>query len=107
MAHYMFQASYSQSAIKAMVEHPQDRAAAVKALIESTGGKMHSMFFAFGEHDVIILFELPDNVSAAAIGMAVGAAGSLSKFKTTVLFTTQEAMSAMTKAKSISYSQPK
>ena len=107
MAHYMFQASYSQQALKAMLEHPQDRATAVKALIESAGGKMHSIFFAFGEHDVIIQFELPDNVSAAAIGIAVGAAGSLSKFKTTVLFTTKDAMAAMTKAKSISYTQPK
>ena len=107
MAHYMFEASYSQQALKAMLEHPQDRATAVKALIESAGGKMHSMYFAFGEHDVIIQFELPDNVSAAAVGMAVGAAGSLSKFQTTVLFTPQDAMKAMTQAKKVSYTQPK
>ena len=51
MAYYLVQASYGAAAIGAMVKHPQDRAAAIRPLLERMGGKLHGMWFTFGEYD--------------------------------------------------------
>ena len=61
MAFYLYQISYSKEAIKSMVATPQDREAAARKLIEALGGKLHHLFFAFGEWDVICLIEGPDD----------------------------------------------
>jgi uncharacterized protein with GYD domain len=106
MAHYLVQGNYSPASVKAMLDHPQDRTGPVGALIESAGGKLKSLYFALGESDVYVLFELPDHVSAAAVGLAVANAGSMSSYKTTALLTPDEAMKAMKKAKTLSYARP-
>ena len=107
MAFYMFQISYNASAVKAMVEHPQNREDAARKAVESLGGKLRSFYFAFGPYDVVLVCELPDNVSAAAVAMTVGSSGMFSKFETMVLMTTAESVAAMQKAKSISYTPPR
>lgn len=98
MAMYLFQGKYSPDAFKKLISHPQDRTAAVRTLIEAAGGKLHHLFFAFGEHDVIALLEFPDNTSAAAATMAVAAGGALAGGQTTVLMTAAEAVEAMKKS---------
>jgi len=98
MPHYLWQGRYSHAAVKAMVAHPQDREAAARAGIEAAGGRLHAFYFAFGEADVVALIEFPDNVSVAAMGMVLGAAGGLSDARTTVLLTSAEAQAAMAKA---------
>lgn len=45
--------------------------------IESVGGKLH------GGHDGYNLWDVPDNVSMAAVAIAIGSGGALSKFETT------------------------
>jgi uncharacterized protein with GYD domain len=98
MPFYMTQAKYSQDAVQAMLAHPQDRSAALAKLLEAVGGKLHHCFFAFGENDVVVLYEAPDNASAAGAILAVGGSGSVSAQKTTVLMSMDEAMNAMRKA---------
>ncbi|MEM7464019.1 MAG: GYD domain-containing protein [Pseudomonadota bacterium] len=95
MAYYMFQGRYTTESIRAMVENPQDREKAAKALIEVMGGKLHSMFFAFGNEDIIAIIEVPDDKTAAAAALAIGAGGAFSSGATTKLMTTAEAMDAM------------
>ena len=106
MSHYLVQGSYTLASIKAMVGNPQDRSNSVRTLIQSAGGTFHHMFFSLGKDDFHILCELPDNASAAAIAMIVGATGATTNYRTTVLLTPDEAMQAMTKAKSMSYTPP-
>ena len=65
MSYYLVQASYGAAAYGAMVSHPQDRAAAVRPLIEKMGGKLHGMWLSFGEFDVVAIAEMLDAVSAA------------------------------------------
>ena len=67
---------------------------------------MEAFYFAFGEDDVLLIAELPDNVSAAALSMAVSAAGALKSFTTTVLMTAEEALEAMRKAGGVAYRPP-
>jgi len=60
-------------------------------------------YFAFGEKDAILITEMPDNVSAAAIALAFAGGGSLRSVQTTPLMTTAEAMDAMRKAANCGY----
>jgi uncharacterized protein with GYD domain len=107
MAFYLVQASYSTQATAAMVKNPQDRAAAVRPLIERMGGKLHGFWLAFGEYDVVLIAEMPDNANAAAVAMAVGSSGGISAYRTTPLLTSAEAMEAMKKAGGVGYQPPK
>jgi len=107
MPFYLVQASYSSQATAAMIKSPQDRAAAVRPVIERMGGKLHGLWFAFGEYDAVVIAEMPDNVSAAAVAMAVGSSGGISAYRTTTLLTTAEAMEAMKKAGGVGYQAPK
>ncbi len=106
MAHYLVQASYSREGISQLLANPQDRAAAVRPVVEGMGGKVESFYFAFGEYDAVVIAELPDNVSAAALAMAVGGSAGISSYKTTPLLTMDEAMQAMRKASGTGYRSP-
>ena len=107
MPFFMVQASYSVTATAAMIKNPQDRAAAVKPIIERMGGKMHGLWLSFGEFDIVGIAEMPDNVSAAAMAMAIGASGAMSSYRTTPLLSMAEATSAMSKAGGVKYKPPK
>ena len=98
MPFYLFTGRYTTASIKAMVEKPQDREAAARALIEAAGGKLHHMYFAFGKEDIYALIEAPDDTTMAAGALAVGAGGALASGATIKLMTAQEAMSAMGEA---------
>ena len=106
MARYMIQASYSTQGVSDLVSNPQDRAAAVRPLIERLGGKIESFDFAFGDYDAVIIAELPNNVAMASIAMAVGASGAISSFKTTVLLSMEDAVEAMRQAGGVGYRGP-
>ncbi|WP_342239075.1 GYD domain-containing protein [Inquilinus sp. OTU3971] len=106
MPHYLIQVSYAAQATKALVENPQTRREVVAKTCESVGGRMHSLFFCFGEYDVALLAEFPNNEAAAAVALATSSSGALSKYRTTPLLTPEEAMSAMTLAQKASYTPP-
>ena len=91
MAKYLIQAGYSQEGLKGFVKDGgTGRRTAVAAAVKSAGGKLDAFYFGFGKSDVYIIVDAPDNVSVAAFALAVGAAGSASSFKTTVLLTPEE-----------------
>ena len=98
MPFYMFTGRYTTDSLKAMVTNPQDREAEARKLIEGLGGTLHSMFFCFGEEDIVAIIEMPDDESMAAGALVVGASGSMSGGSTTKLMTSQQAMAAMAAA---------
>jgi uncharacterized protein with GYD domain len=105
VAKFLVKASYSTEGIKGVVkEGGSGRAAAVGELMQSLGGSVEAFYFAFGQSDVYIIADLPDNASAAAVAAAVGAAGALSSYETVVLLTPTEVDEAMKKA--VSYRPP-
>ena len=95
MPHYLFRASYTPEAWADFVKNPQNRREAIRPLIAEQGGKLESFYFAFGPDDVFLTCELPGDAAAAAIAIAVGAAGFLRSVSTTVLMTAEEAEEAM------------
>src|SRR5450759_5281816 len=92
MAFYMVQAAYTAEAIAAMAKNPQDRSVPVRELAQKLGGRLISLYFCFGEYDIVVLAELPDDTAATAIAMAAVSAGHLKAYKTTKLFTVEESM---------------
>jgi uncharacterized protein with GYD domain len=103
MPFYLHQVSYTPESIARLIANPQDRFDAVRAPIEKLGGKIKDSYFAFGAYDAVLITEMPDNVSAAAIALAFTAGGALKSCQTTVLMTNAEALDAMRKAGTSGY----
>ena len=106
MPFYLSRFSYTPETWARLIGNPEDRRDAAKAYIESVGGKLHGFWYAFGTHDGYNLWEAPDNVSMAAVALAIAAGGALSSFETTVLLTVDETMDALRKAGQIQYRAP-
>ncbi|MEE9491566.1 MAG: GYD domain-containing protein [Dehalococcoidia bacterium] len=107
MAFYMTQFSYTADAWSALVKKPEDRSAPVKALMEKLGGKLLQFYCCFGEYDGLVIYEAPDDTTAATAVLAAIAPGHLKATKTTTLLPVNEAMKAMGKAGEIAYPAPK
>jgi uncharacterized protein with GYD domain len=103
---YLSRFSYTNDAIGALVDHPQDRGQAASEAAESLGIKLIGFWYALGEFDGVFLAEAPDNSTIAALAMLVGRSGALSKFETTVLLDMDEAQQAMRAAAGASYRPP-
>jgi uncharacterized protein with GYD domain len=103
---YLSKFSYSPETWAKLMESPEDRREAARTYIESVGGKLHGFWYAFGSHDGYNLWEAPDNVSMAAVALAITGGGALSSFETTVLLSVDETLEALRSAKSIRYRPP-
>jgi uncharacterized protein with GYD domain len=90
MAHYLFRASYTQQGLEGVLkEGGTARAAAVRELVQSLGGSVEALYWAFGGDDYILIAELPDNVTAAAMATRVSVSG-VASVSTTVLLAPEE-----------------
>lgn len=97
MAKYLVEARYLSKGINGLMkEGGTRRREAVDELFASLGGRVEAFYFMFGDRDVIVIGELPDNTSAAALALKVNAAG-VTTCKTTVLLTPQEVDNAVKK----------
>lgn len=103
MSSYLLQASYSVGALAAMIKKPQNRTEAIRKAIEKLGGSLGGLWLSFGDYDVVAILEMPDNVSAAAMALAIGAGGACTSVKTTPLLSVEEGMLALKKAGSSGY----
>lgn len=103
---YLTRFSYTPETWARLIANPEDRRKAATEYIESVGGKLHGFWYGFGEYDGYNLWEAPDNVSVAAVVLAIGAGGALRSVETTVLMTVEETMEALRTAGSIRYRSP-
>jgi uncharacterized protein with GYD domain len=103
MPHYLAQVSYTTESWHSLVQNPQNRFEAVRPAVEKLGGKIESAWFAFGDYDAVLVVQMPDNVSAAALSIAAAAGGSVKAIKTTPLLSSAEAVEAMKKAAGSGY----
>jgi len=106
MPFYLTRFNYTPETWARLIEKPEDRRAAAQQYIESVGGKLHGFWYAFGDHDAYSLLEAPDNVSMAAVALAISAGGALSSLQTTVLLTVEETLAALDKARAVKYRPP-
>ena len=103
---YLTKFSYTPETWARLIRNPEDRRKAAQSYIESVGGKLHGFWYAFGAHDGYNLWEAPDNVSMAAVAVALGSGGAISSLETTVLLSVEETLDALGMAASVQYRPP-
>ena len=103
---YLTKFSYTPETWAKLIANPEDRRKAAQTYIESVGGKLHGFWYAFGTHDGYTLWEAPDNVSLAAVVLAIGSGGALSSLETTVLMSVDDTLDALRKAGEVQYRPP-
>ncbi len=104
MPKYLIEATYTSEGLRGvMKDKASGRKTAVEKLVANVGGKLEAVYYAFGEHDVFVLFDCPDALSAAALSMAVSASG-LVRTKTIPLLTVEEVDQAL--QKTVTYRAP-
>ena len=104
MPKYLISASYTQEGMRGLLkEGGTSRRSTVTRLIKGMGGSLEAFYYAFGDDDVFVIFDMPDEASATAISLAIGATGAV-RLKTTVLIS-PEAIDEAAK-KSVSYVPP-
>ncbi len=98
MPKYLFQGSYIGDGLKGLAtEGGTPRVEAAKQLFGSLGGTLECFYFAFGVEDLIVICDLPDNVSAAAFSLAINNTGK-AKGRVTPLMTPEEMDQVITKS---------
>jgi uncharacterized protein with GYD domain len=107
MALFMVQAAYTSEALAKMAKSPENRETALRGLVERAGGRLHNLYFTFGQHDIMAIFEAPDAKSASAVAVAASAAGHLKATQTTELLTAAEGIEVFKKAGGLAYQAPK
>jgi len=104
MPKYLIQANYTNAGVSGLLkEGGTKRRAIVEEMFKSMGGTLETFYFAFGDTDVYVIGDLPDNAAATALALRVNAAGAAS-CKTTVLITPQEVDEAVKKP--VTYQAP-
>ncbi len=103
MAMYMYQAAYTAESVAAQIKEPHDRIEAVRPALEAMGAKFLAAGYPFGEYDVLVVYEAPDETTAASIAMAVAAGGAVKSAKTTRLLNGQEWVESLRKAQGSQY----
>src|ERR1700753_2977288 len=90
MAKFLIHATYTPEGTTGLLEEGgSGRRAAVDQVVTDLGGTVEAMYFAFGEDDIVLIIDVPDAVSMAAIGLAVKASGAL-RTRATSLLTVDE-----------------
>ena len=106
MAHYLYQVAYTREAWAAQLQNPQKVTERIQGPVAELGGNIVGAWYAFGEYDLIIILEMPDNVNMAALAIAFAAGGAVGTAKTTVLMPLEDGIAAMNKATGSSYRPP-
>ncbi|AKB40084.1 GYD domain-containing protein [Methanosarcina mazei] len=106
MQDYLIQIAYTPEAVATLVANPQNREEMARSLIEKLGGKLIGIWNSLGDYDLVEIATLPDNVSAAALSMAILAGGSIKISRTTPLMSLNDGMEAMEKASKLGYKPP-
>ena len=106
MPPYMYQLSYTPEAVQAPFREPQDRIEAVRPAIEALGGKLVAAGYPFGEYDAVVLFEVPEDTSAASFALAIAAGGAAKSAKTTRPLNGQEWIESLRKVQGSQYRPP-
>lgn len=94
---FMYQASYTAKSMAAQLHEPQDPVETIRPTLEEVGATMLVAAFPFGEYDILIVYEAPDEMTAASVAMAVAATGEVRSGKTTRLLSGQEWLESLRK----------
>jgi uncharacterized protein with GYD domain len=104
MAKFLFACDYTADGSKGLLKDGgSKRRTVIEKAVQKAGGTLEAFYFAFGKDDAYVLVDLPDNVTAAAVSLAVSATG-VGAITTTALLTAEEVDRAC--KKTVSYKAP-
>lgn len=90
MPKYLFQAEFTPKGAQGLArEGGTSRRETIEALMTAHGGSLEAFYFAFGRTDVVVIVDLPDHPSAAAVALAISGSGAVG-VDTTVLLTPED-----------------
>ena len=98
MGHYMIEVGYTSDSWKAQVSTQADVIDRITPLVSQCKGTIESIYYCFGDRDLVGVMTFPTPEDAAAFGLAVAAGGACRLFRTTPLLTVAQGKSAMKKA---------
>ena len=104
MPKFLFQANYTAQGMQGLLkEGGTSRRRVFEGLAKEQGGELESFYYAFGGSDLYMVYDLPDNATAAAISLNITAGGALS-LSTVQLLTPEEIDEAC--GKTVTYRAP-
>lgn len=78
MSKYLFEANYVGDGIKGLMrEGGTKRRDAVVEALKSVDGSLESFYYAFGETDVVGVFDIPDQANAVALSLMINSTGAV------------------------------
>jgi len=108
MLQYFVQAAYKPEAVAALAKSPQNRVEAVEKVVRRLGGTLDAGGLLFGEVELqlVAICRLPDNLTAAALAVAISAGGMVQSVRTAPLLSGTEGLEALSKAANAGYRPP-
>ena len=106
VAKYLVLFSLTSETARRFVAKPSDRAAVVREVAASAGGRLESYYWMFGLYDGAAVFDLPDSHTMAAVSLAITSSGALSRFETHELIESSDLTAVAERAKGITYQPP-
>jgi uncharacterized protein with GYD domain len=104
---YMYQASYTAKSMADQLKQPQDPVEVIQPALEELGATIVVAGFPFGDYDVLVVYDAPDDMTAASVAMAVAAAGEVKSGKTTRLLSGQEWLESLRKRRIVTTKKPR
>jgi uncharacterized protein with GYD domain len=103
MPQYLYQLAYTSESLAAQIKNPQDRLELVgKQLVDAVGAHIVGGGYSFGEYDISIIVDAADDVTMAAVALAIAAGGAVKAAKTTSLLSGPQWVAALKKAPAVS-----
>ena len=93
--------TYTSDAWARMIQSPGDRTAAVRQLTDSLGGSVECIYWMFGTHDGMVITDVSDSISAAALSVTVGSTGAFKNLETHELLTQEQLSQALSRSKDV------
>jgi len=101
MPRYVTFFTYTGEASARMVARPGDREAAARKLIEEAGGRLESFYWMLGDHDGMVIYEVPNPVTAAAVRLAVATSGLIAAMTSHELLGSDQVRDSLELAKGV------
>ena len=103
MPQYLYQVAYTPDSLAAQIKNPQDRLELVgKQITEAVGARILAGGYSYGEYDVSVIVDAPDDVTMAAVALAIAAGGAVRSAKTTPLLSGGQWVAALKRAPAVS-----
>lgn len=98
MAHYLIEVGYTAQSWSSQIDSQSNVVDRVMPAVKAAKGKIESIYYAFGDADLVGILDFPTAEDAAAFALAVTSSGALRSFKTTPLLTVEQGMASMKRA---------